>query len=326
MLEDELAADPKLKKIMQDLVVDPGTSTDYCLRGGKLLYKDKMVLSKSSCRIPTILLEFHASLVGGHSGYFRIYKRISSTLFWEGMREDIKKFIEACDPCQKNKYQTLSPAGLLQPLPIPNQVWEDISMDFITGLPKTKGKDTILVVVDRRNKYNHFLPLAHLFTVKQVALLFTTEVIRLHGFPLSIVFDRDRLFLSSFWTELFRLAGTTIKYSFAYHPQTDGQLEVVNRCVETYLRCFVGERPFLWLQYLCWVEYWFNTNYHSTTQMTPFKALYGRDRPVLLRGNTTPTQVHEVATLIADKDSLLNELKQNLLKAQDYMKIIADKQ
>ena len=95
------------------------------------------------------LEEFHNSAIGGHSGFFRTYKRISAIIYWEGMRKDIQQYVATCEVCQINKYQTLSPAGLLQPLPIPTQVWANISMDFIQGLPKAQGKNVILVVVDR---------------------------------------------------------------------------------------------------------------------------------------------------------------------------------
>lgn len=123
-----------------------------------------------------------------------------------GYETDVKHYIQNCLTCQQNKYQALAPAGLLQPLPVPEKIWEDISLDFIIGLPKSKNFDTILVVVDRFSKYSHFIPLSHPFTAKKVAETFCKEIIRLHSFPRSILSDRDVIFLSNFWQELLRLS------------------------------------------------------------------------------------------------------------------------
>ena len=192
----------------------------------------------------------------------------------------------------------MSPAGLLQPLPIPTTVWDEISMDFIGGLPLSHGFDTILVVVDRFTKYNHFLGLRHLYSAKQVADLFAREIVQLHGFPSSITSDRDRVFISQFWSELFRLSGTSLRHSTAYHPQTDGQTEVVNRSLETYLRCFSSTHPKKRSLWLHWDEFWFNTTYQSAAGMTPFKALYRRDPPLLFRFVEEKSVVEEVNSQI----------------------------
>lgn len=99
------------------------------------------------------------------------------------MKQDVKLFVQQCLTCQQVKYQTLAPAGLLQSLPIPQRIWEDISMDLFIGLPKSQSFDTILVVVDHLSKFAHFIPLAHPYTAQSVASVFCREVVRLHGFP-----------------------------------------------------------------------------------------------------------------------------------------------
>jgi transposase InsO family protein len=162
---------------------------------------------------------------------------------WKGMRRDIKLFILNCEVCQVNKHETIHPPGLLQPLPIPSRVWSDISMDFIEGLPKSHGFSVIMVVVDRFTKYGHFISLGHPYTAFRVAQAFFANVLKLHGMPTTIVSDRDRVFTSSFWPELFQLQGITLAFSSAYHPQSDGQTEALNKCVETYLCCYSTSEP-----------------------------------------------------------------------------------
>lgn len=114
------------------------------------------------------------------------------------MKKDVYRMIVECLICQRHKYQTISLTGLLQPLPIPTRIWEDIAMDFIIGLPCSKGTDAILVVVDRLSKHGHFSALKHTYSISSVAILFIKEVVRLHGVPNSIVSDRDPVFISRF--------------------------------------------------------------------------------------------------------------------------------
>lgn len=240
------------------------------------------------------------------------------------MRWDIAKMVSECGICQQNKYSTLTPAGLLQPLDLPARIWEDLTMDFIEGLPKSTGYSVILVVVDRLSKSAHFIPLKHPFTAASVATVFIREIVRLHGIPQSIISDRDRVFVSHFWRELFKYQGTLLKRSTAYHPQTDGQTEVVNRSVETYLRCFASTRPKEWVKWLPWAEHWYNTSFHSAIGMTPFKVLYGRDPPSLVSYTRGTAVTLEVDGYLRDRDAILAELRRQLLRAQQIMKERAD--
>ena len=222
-----------------------------------------------------ILQQLHSSAVGGHSGQLRCLKRLGTVFYWPGMKKDVVEFVKQCDVCQSNKHENVPYPGLLQPLPVPNQAWSQISMDFIESLPNSEGADTILVVVDRFIKFSHFIPLKHPFSAVVFAQLFLTHVSRLHGLPDVIVSDRDKLFTSLFWQELFRLLGTRLNLSSAYQPQKNGQSERVNQCVETYLRCMSSDRPQKWKSWLPMAEWWYNTNYHTSLKMTPFEALYG---------------------------------------------------
>lgn len=327
--KEELASQVAQDEVLQYIIKavengDVGTE-GYSVRDGLLFKEDRVVIPAKSPFINSLIKQFHNSNVGGHEGVLKTFKRMAREVLWKGMRSDITAFIKSCTVCQQNKYSTLSPAGLLSPLPIPLQVWTDISLDFVEGLPFSKGFDVILVVVDRLTKYAHFIPLKHPFTAKSVAEVFIREVIKLHGFPTTMVSDRDKVFLSQFWSALFKSQGTALHKSSAYHPQSDGQTEVVNRCLEAYLRCFAGRKPSSWCQWLPWAEYWYNTSHHSATNTTPFKALYGRDPPKLLRFGDVPTANAEVEEMVRGRDELLQELRDNLATAQSRMQASANK-
>lgn len=150
-----------------------------------------------------------------------------------------------------------------------------------------------------------------------MAKLFLNHVFKLHGMPSTIVSDRDPLFISKFWQELFRLQGTALKYSSAYHPQTDGQSEVVNKCVENYLRCVVGDNPKEWVRWLPLTEWHYNTSFHFSTKTTPFKVVYGILSPRLLTCEPGTTAIAAVDEILRDRSSRLQLLLDNLHKAQD---------
>lgn len=324
-LQEEVEKDPELQKIITDLKEDQLSHPKYHLHQDQLRYKDRMVISNKSVLIPNLLHTFHDSVLGGHSGFLRTYKRIFGELYWRNMKTDIKKYVEECRICQENKSSSLSPAGLLQPLPIPHQIWDDISMDFIEGLPKSRGFDSIFVIIDRLSKFGHFIPLKHPFTTKDEAAVFTREIVRLHGYPQSMVSDRNKIFLSHLWNELFRIHGTQLHRSTAFHPQTDGQTEIVNKCLETYLRCFCGERPKEWEQWIGWAEHWYNTTYHASINTTPFQIVYGRKPPPLILYGDKKTGCNTLEQQLLDRDMALLILREQLRLAQERMKRQAGK-
>lgn len=131
--------------------------------------------------------------------------------------------------------------------------------------------------------------------------------------------------MSVFWSELFRLQGTVLSRSTAYHPQTEGQSEIVNQALETYLRCFINGQPKQWAKWLHWAEFCYNTAPHMSIKMSPFKALYGRSPPAVIRLGHNTTPVDSLEQLLRERDAVLDDLKVHLLKAQQRMKHWADK-
>lgn len=316
--------DSNVKAIIEELKVKALSKKHYSWSQEVLRRKSKIVVPNVVEIRDKILQWLHCSGIGGHSGRDVTHQRVKGIFYWKGMMKDIQQYIRSCSVCQQCKYDTTAYPGLLEPLPIPESIWSDISMDFIDGLPLSCGKSVILVVVDRLSKAAHFVALSHPYTASSVAHAFLDNVFKLHGFPQSIVSDRDVIFLSDFWKELFSLQGVALNMSSAYHPQSDGQTEVVNRGVETYLCCMCSDRPKLWSKWLPLAEYWYNTNFHSTIQTTPFEAVYGRPPPQHLPYLPGESKVAVVDQCLRDREDMLLMLKFHLSRAQHRMKQFAD--
>ncbi|KAM3238925.1 hypothetical protein P3L10_013958 [Capsicum annuum] len=159
----------------------------------------------------------------------------------------------------------------------------------------------------------------------KIGEVFIQEYIRLHGFPSSIVSNHDPIFLSDFWAEINRLQGTKLAKSSAYHPQSDGQTEALNKCLEMYLRCFAADIPTTWFRLLQWAEFWYNTSYQHSSKLTPFEVVYGRPPRTVTRYIRDDTSNLNVIESLCRRDEMLSLLKSNLQAAQECMKQNADK-
>jgi hypothetical protein len=222
------ATDPAAQTRLTQLALSSPDEHGYELNQGLIRFQGRVWIGANAALQTKLIAALHSSAVGGHSGIQATYHRVKCLFAWTGLKTAVEDFIKQCDICQHAKHTTTHPAGLLQPLPIPEGAWQDITMDFIDGLPLADGANTILVVVDRFTKYAHFVPLKHPYTAPKVARVFVDSIVKLHGMPHSITSDRDAIFTSNFWKLLFQALGTKLQYTTAYHPQTDGQSERVN--------------------------------------------------------------------------------------------------
>jgi hypothetical protein len=221
--------------------------------------------------------EAHLSKFSIHPGSTKMYQDLKKNFWWSNMKVDIAKYVAECDTCHRVKASHLKSAGVLQPLTIPLWKWDDISMDFIVGLPLTaRKKDSIWVIVDRLTKTAHFIAVHTTHSVQDYAELYIDQIVCLHGIPKTIVSDRGTQFVARFWEQLHESLGTKLVRSSSYHPQTDGQTERVNQIVEDMLIASIMHFDKSWDKCLSLAEFSSNNSYQASLKMATFEALYGR--------------------------------------------------
>ena len=287
---------------------------------GILRFKGRVCVPEVSELKKSILEEGHRSGLSIHPGATKMYQDLKKLFWWAGMKRDVAKFVYACLTCQKSKIEHQKPAGMMQPLKIPEWKWDSISMDFVTGLPRTvKGNDSIWVIVDRLTKSAHFLPMKINHSLEKLAELYIEEIVRLHGIPSSIVSDRDPRFTSRFWESLQKALGTKLRLSSAYHPQTDGQTERTIQSLEDLLRACVLEQSGSWDSYLPLVEFTYNNSFHASIGMAPYEALYGRRC-------RTPLCWYESGESVVLGPEIVQQTTERVKMIQEKMKISQSRQ
>ncbi|KAG6517981.1 hypothetical protein ZIOFF_021381 [Zingiber officinale] len=277
------ASDTAYGKLVQQ--VRDGVIRRYWIEDDLLVYKGGRVFVPAAGGLRKELLkETHDPLWAGHPGVERMLALLGRSYIWPKMENDVEAYVKTCLVCQQDKTERKKEAGLLQPLPIPEKPWVYVSMDFISGFPKVDDMSSIMVVVDRFSKYAIFIAAPSACPSDVAAELFYRHVVKFFGLPNDIVSDRDTRFTGRFWTALFNMMGTDLKFSTANHPQTDGQTERINHVLEEYLRHYVTASQKNWLGLLDSAQFCYNLHKSSATEKSPFEIVLG-EQP------TTPMEI-----------------------------------
>jgi hypothetical protein len=233
--------------------------------------------------------------------------------------------VAVCDSCQRIKAEHQRPAGLLQPLQIPQWKWDEIGMDFIAGLPRTRtGYDSIWVVVDRLTKATHFILVKTTYNCAVLAGLYMSRIVCLHGVPKKIVSNRGTQFTSHFLQQLHEALGTHLKFSSAYHPQTNGQTERTNQTLEDMLRACALQDKISWDKRLPYAEFSYNNSYQASLKMSPFEALYGRNCRTLLHWDQHGERQVFGPDILLEAEENIRMVRENLKAAQSRQLSYAD--
>ncbi|GKC10305.1 putative reverse transcriptase domain-containing protein [Tanacetum coccineum] len=307
-----------IKKDISKEKLEPHADGTLCLNGKSWLpcYGDLRTV---------IMHESHKSKYSIHPGSKKMYQDIKKLYWWPNMKADIATYVSKCLTCAKVKAEHQRPSGLLVQPEIPQWKWDNITMDFITKLPKSsQGYDTIWVIVDRLTKSAIFVPMRETDPMERLARMYLKEVVTRHGIPVSIICDRDPRFASNFWRSLQKALGTNLDMSTAYHPQTDGQSERTIQTLEDMLRACVIDFGKGWVNHLPLVEFSYNNSYHASIKAAPFEALYGQK----CRSPVCWAEVGEVQLtgpeIVQETTEKIIQIKQRIQAAHDRQKSYAD--
>jgi RNase H-like domain found in reverse transcriptase/Reverse transcriptase (RNA-dependent DNA polymerase)/Integrase zinc binding domain/Chromo (CHRromatin Organisation MOdifier) domain/Retroviral aspartyl protease len=329
---DQLKTSYITDEFTRQRILHPDQYPGFSVQHG-LLYdpQGRLIIPDDRALKTRILYELHDSDLAGHCGITKTEELVMRQFWWRGLRDDVTAYVNDCVVCQRSKDSNTAPAGKLNPIPIPAGRWETVTMDFVGALPlTTNGHDGIVVVVDKLTKMAHLIPSTQLVNSDAVgtARLFFDGVVRLHGIPLCIISDRDSRFRSRFWTALWRLTGTRLRPSTAYHPQTDGQTEILIKRLKRYLVAYTQENKENWDEHLTAAEIAINNSVQTSTGYTPFFLNYGYHPHLPLNTAMRDIGICDNPAAVKTVQELyehINKAKIHLQQAQESQKKFADR-
>ena len=322
LAEDKGAQAVRKRLATSEVNAFSGVSGEPWKESGDVLYYEGKPYIPETLRTE-IMARHHDDPLAGPLGIEKTQELLTRKYHWDTIKVDVEKYVDACDVCMRSKSQRHKPYGSLQSLPIPSHKWKDITMDFVTGLPRScdwrgVGYDSILVIVDCLAKMVHYEAVMKTLTAEGLAEVIMDSVVRYHGLPDSIVTDRGSLFTSQFWPSLCYFVSIKRRLSTAFHPQTDGHTERQNSTLEAYLRSFVSFEQDNWVQYLPMAEFAFNNSKHSSTGLTPFELNCGYHPRMSYEDELEPRSRSRAAGAeVAELKELMDLCKANLRGAQE---------
>uniref|UniRef100_A0A2N9IA60 Reverse transcriptase n=1 Tax=Fagus sylvatica TaxID=28930 RepID=A0A2N9IA60_FAGSY len=319
-LKEDYDSCPDFGELYSNLRSTPhSTQDDYFLQNGYLFKATRLCIPRTSVR-DFLVSEIHAGGLAGHFGRNKTIEEVGRQFYWPSLKRDVAKIVGQCRTCQLAKHRKQN-TGLYTPLPVPDRPWQNVSIDFVLGLPRTFRKhDSILVVVDRFSKMAHFIPCSKTSDASKIAKLYFDEIVKLYGLPKTIVSDRDVRFMSYFWKTLWHLVGTKLKFSTAFHPQTDGQTMVVNWSLGNLLQCLVGEANRNRDLILPTTQLAYNSSTNRTIGISPFEVVHGYPprKPLDLLPMSPHVRVSESAEAFAQYLHDLHHKIRNKIQASSF--------
>ena len=314
--------------IAEDKAKYKGITLSKCsVHDGVLYHLDRLWVPESF--YAELIREVHDQPACGHPGIARTYLLLKREYYWRGMRSTVTQYVQNCYTCHRTKPSRDREHGLLHPLPIPQKRWQDITIDFVTGLPLSDGNNAIMTTVDRLTKERHYIPCFagdDGTSAEATVDILIREVFRLHGLPASIISDRGPQFIATVWKSFCKRLGIQAKLSTAYHPQTDGQSERSNQDLERHLRTYRSHMQDDWAKWLPLTEFADNDSTSASTGVTPFFANKGFDPRMSFGPHTTDydstrkrLDAARAQDITDQMQNILDFIRQNIDRAQVSM-------